>query len=247
MGNYFLYSDPMILVYEHASRGSLEDYLGSNYKMTNLTWVQRLKICLDIAHAVNYIHTNKDHGKLKIIHRDVKSANILLGENWEAKISDFGLSLILPPDQDTDTFDINEIAGTITYIDPEYLKSGRLSTKSDIYSFGVVLFEILTGRMAYDSIYTKVNEAGIAPIARDHFEKGTIMEIVDHEIKKLTNEHVFLLSKGLNKEPLDIFSELAFRCVAETQAQRPTIEVVIHELKKALYCQVSQCFKDTTV
>ncbi|GKF07677.1 kinase-like domain, phloem protein 2-like protein, partial [Tanacetum coccineum] len=219
--------DPMILVYELASKGSLEDYLGSNDKMTNLTWVQRLKICLDIAHAMNYIHTNKDHGKLKIIHRDVKSANILLGDNWEAKISDFGLSLIHPPDQDTDTFDINELAGTITYIDPEYQKSGRLSTKSDIYSFGVVLFEILTGRMAYDSIYTKVNEAGIAPIARDHFEKGTIMEIVDHKIKKLTNEHVFLLSKGPNKEPLDIFSELAFRCVAETQAQRPTIEVVI--------------------
>jgi hypothetical protein len=100
-----------------------------------------------------------------------------------------------------------------------------------------VLLEILTGTLAYDSVYTKVNEKGIAPIARDHFGKGTIMEIVDHKIKEETDEHVFSLSKGPNKESLNIFLEIAFRCVAETQAQRPTIEVVINELKKALDSQ----------
>ncbi|GJW17080.1 kinase-like domain, phloem protein 2-like protein [Tanacetum coccineum] len=109
--------------------------------------------------------------------------------------------------------------------------------KSDIYSFGVVLLEILTGRLAYDSVYTKVNEKGIAPIARHHFEKGTIMQIVDHKIKEETDEHVFSLSKGPNKESLAIFLELVFRCVADSQAQRPTIEVVINELKKALDSQ----------
>ncbi|GKA75872.1 kinase-like domain, phloem protein 2-like protein, partial [Tanacetum coccineum] len=230
--------DHMILVYELASKGSLEDYMSNSDKMNTLTWVQRLKICLDIAHGMNYLHTNTDHGKQKIIHRDVKSANILLGDNWEAKISDFGLSFIHPADQDTDTFSVNEIAGTSVYLDPEYKKHGRLSYKSDIYSFGVLLFEILTGRLAYDSIYTKVNEEGIAPIARDHFKNGTLMEIVDHKIKEETVGHVFSLSKGPNKEPLDIFSELAFRCVAEKQAQRPPIEDVINELKKALYCQI---------
>ncbi|GJS22461.1 kinase-like domain, phloem protein 2-like protein, partial [Tanacetum coccineum] len=108
----------------------------------------------------------------------------------------------------------------------KYQKDGKL-----------MLLEILTGRLAYDSVYTKVNEKGIAPIARDHYKKGTIMEIVDHKIKEETDEHVFSLSKGPNKESLDIFLEIAFRCVAETQAQRPTIEIVIKELKKGLNSQ----------
>nr|GEU67106.1 protein kinase-like domain, phloem protein 2-like protein [Tanacetum cinerariifolium] len=227
----------MILVYEHASKGSLEDYLGSSDKMTNLSWMQRIKICLDIAHGLNYIHTNTDHDKQKIIHRDIKSANILLGDNWKAKIADFGLSKFHPANQEASTLNINTIAGTNMYLDPEYQKFGRLNKKSDIYSFGVVLFEILTGRLAYDRIFTDIDGNGIAPIARHHFEKGTLMEIVDPKIKEETDEHVFSLSKGPNKESLDIISEIAIRCIAETQVERPSIDVVINELKKALNFQ----------
>ncbi|GJT51005.1 kinase-like domain, phloem protein 2-like protein [Tanacetum coccineum] len=227
----------MIVVYEHASKGSLEDYLGSNAKMANLTWVQRIKICLDIAHGLNYIHSNTDHDKQKIIHRDIKSANILLDDDWKAKIADFGLSKFHPTDQEASTLNINTVAGTNMYLDPEYQGYGRLNKKSDIYSFGVVLFEILTGRLAYDRIFTNVNEKGIAPIARHHCEKGTLMEIVDHKIKEETDEHVFSLTKGPNKESLNVFSKIAFECLAETQVQRPTIEVVINELKKALDSQ----------
>ncbi|GKA31123.1 kinase-like domain, phloem protein 2-like protein [Tanacetum coccineum] len=193
----------MILVYEHASKGSLENYLGSSDKMANLNWLQRLNICLDIAHGLSYIHNNTDHGKQKMIHRDIKSDNILLGDNWKAKIADFGLSKFHPTDQSGSTFYTSMIAG-----------------------------------LGYESaVYTKVNEKGIAPIARDHYKTRTIMEIVDHKIKEETDEHVFSLSKGPNKESLDIFLEIAFRCVTESQAQRPTIEVVINELKKALYSQ----------
>ncbi|GKC04402.1 kinase-like domain, phloem protein 2-like protein [Tanacetum coccineum] len=196
----------MILVYEHASKGSLQNYLGSSDIM-NLTWVQRLNICLDIAHGLNYIHNNTDHGKQKMIHRDVKSDNILLGDNWKAKIADFGLSKFHPADQ---------VASTILI---------------------QIRLQILTGKLAYDSVYTTVNERGIAPIARDHFQKRTIMKIVDHKIKEETDENVFSLSKGPNKESLDIFLEIAIRCVAETQEPRPTIEIVIKELKKAINCQ----------
>ncbi|GKD25114.1 kinase-like domain, phloem protein 2-like protein, partial [Tanacetum coccineum] len=199
--------DHMILVYELASKGSLEDYLGNSDKMTNLTWMQRPKICLDIAHGLNYIHTNTDHNKQKIIHRDIKSANILLGDNWNAKIADFGLSKFHPADQDASTFNASTIAGTHMYFDPEYEKSGKLNKKSDIYSFGVVLFEILTGMLTHDF------ENGIASIARHHFEKRTLMEIVDHRIKEETDEHVFSLSKGPNKESLDRFSRIAYRCL----------------------------------
>ncbi|GJW77849.1 kinase-like domain, phloem protein 2-like protein [Tanacetum coccineum] len=197
----------MILVYEHASKGSLENYLGSN------------------------------HGKQKMIHRDIKSDNILLGDNWKAKIADFGLSKFHPADQAASTIYTDMIAGTYMYLDPEYQKYGKLNKKSDIYSFGVVLLEIFAGRLAYDSVYTKVNDRGIAPIARDHFRKGTIMKIVDHKIKEETDEHVFSLRKGPNKESLDIFLKIALRCVAETQAERPSIEIVIKELKRALNCQ----------
>nr|GEW12916.1 protein kinase-like domain, phloem protein 2-like protein [Tanacetum cinerariifolium] len=219
--------DHPILVYELASRGSLEDYMGNTDKMTNLTWMQRLKICLDIAHGLNYIHINTDQDKQKIIHR----------ENWEAKIADFGLSKFHPADQDASTHVASTIAGTDMYLDPEYEASARLNKKTDIYSFGVVLFEILTGRLAYDPIYTKVNDKGIAPIARHHFEKGTLREIVDHKIMEETDELVFSLSKGPNEESLNTFSKIAFQCLAVTQAERPSIDVVIDELKKALYCQ----------
>ncbi|PWA66999.1 protein kinase-like domain, Phloem protein 2-like protein [Artemisia annua] len=225
----------MILVYEHASKGSLDKYFRSSDTITNLPWVQRVKICLDIAHGLNYIHNNTDHGKQKMIHRDIKSDNILLGDNWEAKIADFGLSKFHPANQTASTIYTDDIAGTYVYIDPEYRNGSRLNKKVDIYSFGVVLLEILTGRLAYDSVYTKVNVDGIAPIARDHFKKGTIMEIVDRKIKEETDEHVFC--KGPNKESLDVFLEIASRCVAETQKQRPTIEAVIKALKKALNCQ----------
>ncbi|GJW98849.1 kinase-like domain, phloem protein 2-like protein [Tanacetum coccineum] len=143
----------MILVYEHASKGSLEDYLGNSDKMTNLSW----------------------------------SSNVLLGDNWKAKIADFGLSKFHPADQEASTLNIDTIAGTNMYLDPEYQKFGRLNKKSDIYSFGVVLFEMLTGRLAYDRIFTDVDRNGIAPIARHHFEKGTLMEIVDHKIKEETD------------------------------------------------------------
>ncbi|GKD21317.1 kinase-like domain, phloem protein 2-like protein, partial [Tanacetum coccineum] len=205
--------------------------------MINLTWMRRLKICLDIAHGLNYIHTNTDQVKQKIIHRDIKSANILLGDNWVAKIADFGLSKVHPADQEASTLNMSTIAGTNMYLDPEYQKFGRLNKKSDIYSFGVVLFEILTGRVAYDSFFTDIDEMGIGPIARHHFEKGTLMEIVDHKIKEETDEHVFSLSKGPNDESLDKFAKIAFRCLAMTQVERPSIDVVIDELKKALYCQ----------
>ncbi|GKB80942.1 kinase-like domain, phloem protein 2-like protein, partial [Tanacetum coccineum] len=228
----------MILVYEHASKGSLQNYLGNSDKMTTFTWVQRLNICLDIAHGLNYIHNNTDHGKQKMIHRDIKSDNILLGDNWKAKIADFGLSKFHPAGQHaSSTFIASTISGTYMYLDPEYEESGKLNKKSDIYSFGVVLLEILSGRLAYDSVYTNVNKKGIAPIARDHFEKGTIMQMVDHKIKEETDEHVFSLSKGPNKESLAIYLEIAFRCVADFQAERPTIEVVINKLKEALDSQ----------
>ncbi|GJW36960.1 kinase-like domain, phloem protein 2-like protein [Tanacetum coccineum] len=108
----------MILVYEFASNGSLGDYLGSTDNLIYLTWAQRIKICIDIARGLHYLHTRVEDER-RIIHRDIKSDNILLCKNWEAKIADFGLSRF-HPENEADTIYTNNIAGTEVYLDPEY-------------------------------------------------------------------------------------------------------------------------------
>ncbi|GJW84800.1 kinase-like domain, phloem protein 2-like protein, partial [Tanacetum coccineum] len=189
--------DHMILVYELASKGSLADYLGSSDKLTTLTWMQRLKICLDIAHGLKYIHTNTDQEKQKIIHRDIKSENILLGDNWVAKIADFGLSIFHPASQDGSTFYPSRIAGTSMYIDPDYenLKSPKLNQES--------------GHLTLCSCIKEAKQSA----------------------------QVYSLSKGPNDKSWDIFTAIAFRCLAMTQVERPSIDVVITELEKALNFQ----------
>ncbi|KAJ0503093.1 putative protein kinase RLK-Pelle-LRR-I-1 family [Helianthus annuus] len=228
----------MILIYEFVSNGSLDDYLGNEGKMTNLTWVQRIKICIDIACGLDYIHTTMDN-KQKIIHRDIKSANILLSKNWEAKIADFGLSRFHPINQTKSTIITNNVVGTKVYWDPEYERTGNLKKESDVYSFGVVLFEVLTGKLAYDSVYTNENENGLAPIVQQHIKKGTITEMVDPNLKE---ENTFTLSKGPNQDSLNTFVLIGHRCLAEKQAERPKMKVVIEELVKALNFQ--ETFKD---
>ncbi|KAL8214412.1 hypothetical protein R6Q57_003861 [Mikania cordata] len=227
----------MILVYELITNGSLDDYLGMEGKMTNLTWMQRIKICIDIAQGLDYIHTTMDN-KRKIIHRDIKSANILLDENLQAKIADFGLSRFHPLNHANNTIITNMVVGTKVYIDPEYASTGHLKKESDVYSFGVVLFELLTGTLAYDLVYTDENDNGLAPIIRQHFKsKGTLKEMLDPKLQEESYEKGFTLSKGPNKESLHIFSKIGYHCLSEKQEHRPTMKAVIKELQEALKCQ----------
>ncbi|XP_035836060.1 probable serine/threonine-protein kinase PBL28 [Helianthus annuus] len=177
--------------------------------------------------------------KQKIIHRDIKSANILLSENWEAKIADFGLSRFHPINHTKSTIITNNVVGTRVYWDPEYERTGNLKKESDVYSFGVVLFEVLTGKLAYDSVYTNENEKGLAPIVQQHVKKGTITEMIDPNLKE---ENTFTLSKGPNQDSLNTFLLIGHRCLAEKQAERPTMKVVIKELVKALKFQ--ETYKD---
>ncbi|GJZ35644.1 kinase-like domain, phloem protein 2-like protein [Tanacetum coccineum] len=198
----------MVLIYEYVSNGSLEDYLGDNDKPVNLNWAQCMQISLDIAHRIKYLHTStKD--KPTIIHRDIKSANILLDNNWVAKIGDFGFSKLNNTNQQSRTLVTSTIAGTSLYLDPEYSSTGKLNKKSDVYSFGVVLFEIMC---------------------------GTLKEMVDPNIIE-ADENNFMLYGGLNQDSLDTYSRIAYQCLEETQAKRPTMEVVIEELEKAILSQ----------
>ncbi|GKC88288.1 receptor-like protein kinase HERK 1 [Tanacetum coccineum] len=133
-----------VLVYEYVSRGSLDSYLGKS----DLTWIQRLKICHGAACGLNYLHDPTDRHQ-RVLHRDVKSSNILLDQDFNAKISDFGLSKFGPANQQY-TFVVSNVAGTHGYCDPAYMETGFLSKESDVYSFGVVLFEVLCGRQCVE-------------------------------------------------------------------------------------------------
>ncbi|KAL8259547.1 hypothetical protein R6Q59_027500 [Mikania micrantha] len=225
----------MILVTENVSKGYLCDYLGNNVNdIRVLTWEKRLKICIDVANALNYLHSEMEDQKM-IINRHINSHNIGLDENWGAKIVEFELSVFVP--RNHEPLYPDRIVGNTYYIDPEYDATGRLKKESDVYSFGVVLFEILCGRIAYDRIYLQESDRGLAPVARRSFRAETLEEMIDPVIKGETGENSFLLNRGPNLDSLHTFIEIAYQCVAETQDQRPTMNVVVQELEKALWFQ----------
>ncbi|GKB45291.1 serine-threonine/tyrosine-protein kinase catalytic domain-containing protein [Tanacetum coccineum] len=155
----------MILVYEYMSYGTLEDHLHKS--QTFLPWVRRLTICIGAARGLDYLHTGTGikHG---VVHRDVKSSNILLHNSWEAKISDFGLSKICPKNKQF--YVKTMVKGTFGYLDPDYFYTSKLTRKSDVYAFGLVLFEALYGKRAVDGSLDE-EQWGLAIWAQDSIKE----------------------------------------------------------------------------
>ncbi|MFS7990886.1 putative protein kinase RLK-Pelle-LRR-I-1 family [Helianthus anomalus] len=224
----------MILVIDNFSNGFLDDYLGN---LKDNTWEKRLKICIDVAHGLHYIHSQMEDQKM-IINRDICTYNIGLDENCGAKIVYFGDSVFLPPDQKDEALYLDWI-GREYHIDPEYKKTSKVKRESDVYGFGVILFEILCGRSANDPIYLKESDLGLAHIARRSFSTGSLEELIDPIIKEEVRENGFVLNRGPNNHSLHTFITIAHQCVAETQDQRPTMKVVVNELEKALLFQTN--------
>ncbi|XP_071718035.1 probable receptor-like protein kinase At5g38990 [Rutidosis leptorrhynchoides] len=207
-----------LIVYEHASKGSLDKHLNN----VSLTWRNRLKICIDVATGLNFLHEGTQ-GKEVVIHRDIKTANILLFDDWEAKIGDFGLSFRSTMNEQTN-FAIDHPCGTKDYVDPMYLKSGILTVKSDVYSFGVALFEILSGRHTY--MLFKHRKESLLNFIKHKFESNKQNEVVF----KATSEEIVPSS-------LSTFINIVYWCLNDDGDIRPTIGVVLTELKKALEFQ----------
>ncbi|XP_023729716.1 probable receptor-like protein kinase At5g59700 [Lactuca sativa] len=210
-----------ILVYEHAKHGSLDKYLSDS----NLSWTQRLQISLGAACGFNYLHNDVGQ-QHRVLHRDIKSSNILLNENWEAKISDFGLSKIGPSNVDL-TFLVTNACGTVGYVDPEYVRSGILTKESDVYSFGVVLFEILCGRLALIKTYQDERRA-LSSLAKMYCEDNRLEEIIDPN-----------LMNKVKVASLKQFSMVAYQCLRENRSERPTMGWIVQNLHKALELQDS--------
>uniref|UniRef100_A0A1D1Z7M5 non-specific serine/threonine protein kinase n=1 Tax=Anthurium amnicola TaxID=1678845 RepID=A0A1D1Z7M5_9ARAE len=211
-------NDQQILVYPFMSNGSLQDRLyGEAAKRKALDWPTRLSIALGTARGLMYLHNFE--GRC-IIHRDVKSSNILLDDSMSAKVADFGFSKYAPQEGDSGTS--LEVRGTAGYLDPEYYSTQNLSTKSDVFSFGVVLLEIISGREPLN-IHRPRNEWSLVEWAKAHIRESRIDEIVDPSIRA-----------GYHPETMWRVVEIASTCVESFSIYRPSMEDIVRELEDAL-------------
>ncbi|XP_038996825.1 probable serine/threonine-protein kinase PBL11 [Hibiscus syriacus] len=185
----------------------------------NFTWRQRVNIAIGAAKGIAHLH---DGIKPSIIHRDIKPSNILIGERYEAKVSDFGLVKMGPIGDQSHVS--SQIKGTPGYLDPAYCTSFHLSPFSDVYSFGVILLQLIAARPAVDSARSHPNYH-IIDWARPSIERGHIEEILD----------TTLLSRPCNIDMMLTMGELGLRCVAKTPKDRPTMTQVWQELENTLY------------
>ncbi|KAJ7978999.1 Kinase family protein [Quillaja saponaria] len=202
-----------LIITEYVPNGTLREHLDGQ-RGRILDFNQRLEIAIDIAHGLTYLHL---YAEKPIIHRDVKSSNILLTESMRAKVADFGFARLGTLDSDQ-THISTKVKGTVGYLDPEYMKTYQLTTKSDVYSFGILLLEILTGRRPVE-LKRPVEERVTLRWAFTKYREATVVELVDP-----------LMEETVNASVLVKFVDLAFQCAAPIRADRPDMMSVQQQL-----------------
>ncbi|KAL4596050.1 hypothetical protein ACB092_12G136200 [Castanea dentata] len=203
-----------LLVYEFITNGTLCDHIHDKGRSSLLSWEKRLKIVTETAEALAYLHSATS---MPIIHRDVKTANILLDDNYTAKVADFGASRLVPLDQTQLT---TLVQGTLGYLDPEYLQTSNLTEKSDVYSFGVVMAELLTGKKALSFDSPEIDR-NLATSFVSAIKEDRLLQIVE----------VHIVNDG-NIEQLKEVANLAKRCLRLTGDDRPSMKEVAAELER---------------
>nr|XP_043610914.1 probable serine/threonine-protein kinase PBL22 [Erigeron canadensis] len=200
------------LVYELCHWGNLSEWLFSKDKV--LTWIQRLQIAIDCARGLWFLHTYPGGC---IVHRDIKPTNILLNMNFQAKLADFGLSKII----DTGLSHVSsEVRGTFGYVDPEYQKNSRVNASGDVYSFGIVLLQLLSGQRVINIDLQRPMSLG--KMAKALTRGGSLTEFAD---PKLNGDYSF--------KAFETMTNLALSCIG-TKQQRPSMEQVVIELERVL-------------
>jgi serine/threonine protein kinase len=202
-----------LLVYEYITNGTLSNHIHDKGLSFSLSWEKRLKIVADTAGALAYLHSATS---VPIIHRDVKTTNLLLDDNYTAKVSDFGASRLIPLDQTQ----LNTLVqGTFGYLDPEYFHTSQLTEKSDVYSFGVVMAELLTGKKAI-SFDRPESDRNLAM----HF----VSAVKEDRLLQILEDHI--VNEG-NIEQLKEVANLAIRCLRVRGEDRPSMKEVAMELE----------------
>ncbi|KAJ0962682.1 hypothetical protein J5N97_027804 [Dioscorea zingiberensis] len=209
------HSRELLLVYEYIPNGTVADHLhGRRAHEASLSWQVRLSIAVETATALAYLHAVEP----PIIHRDVKTNNILLDNNFNVKVADFGLSRLFPLDA---THISTAPQGTPGYLDPEYHQCYRLTQKSDVYSFGVVLVELISSKPAVD-VTRRHHEINLASMA--------INKIQNNELDELVDAKLFSESEEVRRM-IKVVAELAFRCLQGERDLRPPIKEVLEVLR----------------
>jgi serine/threonine protein kinase len=198
-----------LLVYEFISNGTLYHHLHVE-EPRSLSWGSRLRIATEIASSLAYLHSSVS---IPIIHRDIKSSNILLDDTMTSKISDFGASKYIPVDKTGLT---TRVQGTIGYLDPMYFYTSRLTEKSDVYSFGVILVELLTRKKPFS--YLSSEGDGLVSHFINLLSKGNLIQIIDPQVME---------EGGIEVQEV---ATLAASCINLRGEERPTMRQVEHTL-----------------
>ncbi|XP_075487246.1 serine/threonine-protein kinase PCRK1-like [Primulina tabacum] len=206
-----------LLIYEYMPNGSVEDHL-SIKSTTPLSWTMRLRIALDAAKGLAYLHEEMD---FQIIFRDFKSSNILLDEQWNSKLSDFGLARLGPPEGLTHVS--TAVVGTMGYAAPEYVRTGHLTSKTDVWSYGVFLYELITGRRPLDRNRPKSEQKLLEWVKPYISDAKKFKHILD---PRLDGKQILKSAHNL--------SLVANRCLARHSKTRPKMSEVLEMVRQVV-------------
>ncbi|CAA0816440.1 Protein kinase superfamily protein [Striga hermonthica] len=226
---YCVHGEARFLVYELMENGSLELHLHGPAPGLSLTWHMRMKIALDVARGLEYLH---ERCNPPVIHRDLKSSNILLDSNFNAKLSDFGLAIT--GGNNSNKTDI-KLSGTLGYVAPEYLLDGKLTDKSDVYAFGVILLELLMGRRPVERVAEAQCQSIVTWAMPQLTDRSKLPSIIDPAIRNTMDlKHLYQVAA------------IAVLCVQPEPSYRPLITDVLHSFIPLVPVDLGGSLRDST-